>query len=188
MWLFERLGAPDRQDGLKELTLTTNGSQLARFARDLVTAGVRRINVSLDTRDAGHVPRASPAGAISTRCWPASTPPTRPGSQIKINTVALKGVNEDEIPDLMRWAHGRGFDFTLIETMPLGEIDGDRIDQYLPLSLVRARLAQRFHAGRQPLSHRRPGALCATSRKPAAGSASSRRSPTISAKAATACG
>ena len=81
------------------------------------------------------------------------------GLSIKLNAVALKGVNEDEIPEMIRFAHGEGMDLTLIETMPLGDIDGDRTDQYLPLSLVRARLAEELHARGSRLSHRRPGAL-----------------------------
>ncbi len=89
--------------------------------------------------------------------------------------MALKGVNEDEIDDLIAWAHGRGFDLTLIETMPLGEIDGDRIDQYLPLSIVRARLLDRWTLDDIPLPHRRPGPLRAGARRPAAASASSPR-------------
>ena len=86
------------------------------------------------------------------------------GLKIKINAVALKGVNEDEIPDLIEWAHGRGMDLTLIEVMPLGEIGEGRLDQYLPLSLVRARLAERYYARRPRLPHRRTGALCARRR------------------------
>ena len=102
--------------------------------------------------------------------------------------VALKGVNEDEIDRMLAWCGAEGFDLTLIETMPLGDIDGDRTDQYLPLSLVRARL--RRAAGRSTTSRIRPAgrrAMCG-SRRPAAGSASSRRSPIISARAATGCG
>ena len=86
-------------------------------------------------------------------------PPTKAGLKVKLNAVALKGVNEDEIDDLIRFAHGRGFDLTLIETMPMGEIDGDRTDQYLPLSIVRARLMDRWTLEDIPHRHRRPGAL-----------------------------
>ena len=128
---------------LKEVTLTTNGSQLVRFARDLAAAGVKRVNVSLDTRDEAKfrdITRWGKLGPVLDGIDAADAA----GLKIKINTVALKGVNEDEIADLMRWAHGRGFDLTLIETMPMGEIDGDRVGQYLPLSLVRARLAKEF--------------------------------------------
>src|SRR5690554_5222369 len=103
LWLFRALSRHLESGALKELTLTTNGSQLPRFADELAACGVKRINA-----------------------------------------VALKGVNEDEIEDLLRFAHGRGYDLTLIETMPLGDIEGDRTDQYLPLSIVRARLMDRF--------------------------------------------
>jgi len=143
MSLFDRLGAQIGKSNLKEVTLTTNGSQLSRFARDLVSAGVKRINISLDTRDEAKFRNITRWGDLAKVLdWIDAADAA--GLKIKINTVALKGVNEDEIAELLRWAHGRGFDFTLIETMPLGEIDGDRMDQYLPLSLVRARLAREF--------------------------------------------
>jgi len=143
MRLFDRLGSQIGKSHLKEVTLTTNGSQLARFARDLVSAGVKRINISLDTRDAAKFRDITRWGDLA-KVLEGIDAADAAGLKIKINTVALKGVNEDEISELLRWAHGRGFDFTLIETMPLGEIDGDRMDQYLPLSLVRARLAREF--------------------------------------------
>jgi cyclic pyranopterin phosphate synthase len=143
MSLFDRLGAQIGKTNLKEVTLTTNGSQLSRFASDLVSAGVKRINISLDTRDATKFRAITRWGDVS-KVLEGVDAADAAGLKIKINTVALKGVNEDEIPELMSWAHGRGFDFTLIETMPLGEIDGDRMDQYLPLSLVHARLAREF--------------------------------------------
>ncbi|MGZ5923829.1 MAG: GTP 3',8-cyclase MoaA [Rhizomicrobium sp.] len=141
--LFDRLGAQIGKSNLKEVTLTTNGSQLSRFARDLVSSGVKRINISLDTRDADKFRDITRWGDLS-KVLEGIDAADAAGLKIKINTVALKGVNEGEIADLMQWAHGRGFDFTLIETMPLGEIDGDRMDQYLPLSLVRAKLAGQF--------------------------------------------
>jgi len=143
MWLFDRLGAKIGASNLKEVTLTTNGSQLSRYARDLVSAGVKRINISLDTRDAVKFREITRWGDL-TKVLDGIDAADAAGLKIKINTVALKDVNSDEIADLMQWAHGRGFDFTLIETMPLGDIDGDRMDQYLPLSLVRARLARDF--------------------------------------------
>ena len=141
--LFDRLGAQIGKTNLQEVTLTTNGSQLSRFATDLISAGVKRINISLDTRDAGKFREITRWGELSNVLKGIDAADAA-GLKIKINTVALKGVNEGEIPELMVWAHGRGFDFTLIETMPLGEIDGDRMDQYLPLSLVRASLARRY--------------------------------------------
>jgi cyclic pyranopterin phosphate synthase len=143
MSLFDRLGAQIGKSNLKEVTLTTNGSQLARFARDLASAGVKRINISLDTRDPGKFRDITRWGELS-KVLEGIDAADSAGLKIKINTVALKGVNEDEIGDLMRWAHGRSFDFTLIETMPLGDIDEDRMDQYLPLSQVRADLERSF--------------------------------------------
>jgi cyclic pyranopterin phosphate synthase len=143
MRLFEGLGRRLGDGGLKELTLTTNGSQLARFASDLKQVGIKRINVSLDTRDAAKfrtITRWGDLGKVLAGIDAAQAA----GLAIKINMVALKGVNEDEIADMLEWAHGRGMDLTLIEVMPMGEIDGDRVDQYLPLSLVRARLAERY--------------------------------------------
>jgi cyclic pyranopterin phosphate synthase len=142
--LFERLGAQIGTSNLQEVTLTTNGSQLTRFAGDLARAGVKRINVSLDTRDAAKFRQITRWGELG-KVLDGIDAADAAGLKVKINTVALKGVNEDEIEDLMLWAHGRGFDLTLIETMPMGEIDGDRVDQYLPLSLVRARLARNYH-------------------------------------------
>jgi cyclic pyranopterin phosphate synthase len=142
--LFERLGAQMGTSNLQEVTLTTNGSQLARFAGDLAQAGVKRINVSLDTRDAAKFRQITRWGELA-KVLDGIDAAAAAGLKVKINTVALKGVNEDEIEDLMLWAHGRGFDLTLIETMPMGEIDGDRVEQYLPLSLVRARLARTYH-------------------------------------------
>ncbi len=129
--------------GLDEITLTTNGSQLARFAGELAEAGVRRINVSLDTLDAEKFRAITRWGDLD-RVLAGIAAARAAGLAVKINAVALKGVNEDEIEHLMRWAHGDGMDLTLIETMPLGEVGVDRTDQYLPLSLVRARLAERF--------------------------------------------
>ena len=128
---------------LEELTLTTNGSQLARYAGQLADCGVRRINVSLDTLDPDKFRAITRWGDLS-RVMAGIDAAERAGLAIKINTVALKGFNDAEIPDLMRWAHGRGMDLTVIETMPMGEIDADRTDQYLPLSLLRADLSRQF--------------------------------------------
>ncbi|HEX4302467.1 MAG TPA: GTP 3',8-cyclase MoaA [Rhizomicrobium sp.] len=143
MSLFDRLGAQIGKTNLQEVTLTTNGSQLARFARDLKNAGVERVNVSLDTRDAAKFRRITRWGELA-KVLNGIDAADAAGLKVKINTVALRGTNEDEIEDLMLWAHSRGFDLTLIETMPMGEIDGDRVDQYLPLSLVRAQLARSY--------------------------------------------
>jgi cyclic pyranopterin phosphate synthase len=142
MRLFERLGTRLGQD-LRELTLTTNGSQLSRFARPLADAGVRRINVSLDTRDPDTFRAITRWGDLN-KVLAGIDAAQDAGLAVKINMVALKGINEDEIETMLAWAHGHGMDLTLIETMPLGEIDGDRVAQYLPLSLVRARLARRY--------------------------------------------
>ena len=143
LWLFQSLGRHLESGALDELTLTTNGSQLEKYASDLKAAGVRRINVSLDTLDETKFKAITRWGELPTviRGIEAAE---KAGLKVKINAVALKGVNEDEIEDLIRFAHTRGADLTLIETMPLGDIDGDRTDQYLPLSVVRARLLDRF--------------------------------------------
>ena len=141
--LFEALGRHLDTGVLDELTVTTNGSQLERFAVALHDAGVRRINVSLDTLEKAKfktITRWGEIGKVMTGLKAARDA----GLAVKINAVALKGVNEDEIEEMVRWAHGEGMDMTLIETMPLGDIDGDRTDQYLPLSMVRANLAERF--------------------------------------------
>ena len=128
---------------LDELTLTTNGSQLAKYAGELADAGVRRINVSVDTLDPEKFRAITRRGNLA-QVLDGVAAARAAGIQVKINAVALKGVNEFEIDDMIRWAHGDGMDLTLIETMPLGEIDVDRTDQYLPLSVVRERLARRW--------------------------------------------
>ena len=151
--LFQTLGRHLESGALEELTLTTNGSQLERFAAPLRDAGVRRINVSLDTLDAQKFKAITRWGEIG-KVMAGIAAARAAGIAVKINTVALKGINDGEFPAMIRWAHGHGMDLTFIETMPLGDIDGDRTGQYLPLSLVRARLAEQF-----PLadSHHRTG-------------------------------
>ncbi|MDE2133908.1 MAG: GTP 3',8-cyclase MoaA [Alphaproteobacteria bacterium] len=141
--LIERLGGWIGAGGLKELTLTTNGSQLVRFAKPLYAAGVRRINVSLDTRDPDKFRAITRWGEVG-KVLAGIDAALEAGLKIKINTVALKDVNDGEFADLIGWAHGHGMDLTLIETMPMGGIDDDRLAQFLPLSMVRAKLAQRF--------------------------------------------
>lgn len=143
MWLFRALSRHLENGALEEVTLTTNGSQLAKHAADLRAAGVRRINVSIDTLDPLKFKAITRWGELST-VLEGLAAAEKAGLKIKINAVALKGVNEEEIGDLVAFAHGRGADLTLIETMPLGDIEGDRTDQYLPLSIVRARLMDRF--------------------------------------------
>ena len=143
MWLFRSLARHLDGGGLDELTLTTNGSQLKRFARELKEAGVERVNVSLDTLDADRfraITRWGDLGSVMEGLAAAD----EAGLRVKINMVALKGTNEDEFDEMIQFAHGRSYDLTLIETMPLGEVDGDRTDQYLPLSVVRARLMDRW--------------------------------------------
>ena len=128
---------------LDELTLTTNGSLLSKFAAELAACGVRRINVSLDTLDAERFRQITRWGEID-KVLDGISAAQAAGLRVKINAVALKNINEDEIPQLIEWAHGEGMDLTLIEVMPLGDIGPGRVEQYLPLSLVRSRLEQRF--------------------------------------------
>jgi GTP 3',8-cyclase len=128
---------------LDELTLTTNGSQLKKYAVELAAHGVRRINVSLDTLDPDKFRAITRWGDLNVVRGGIDAARAA-GLAVKINAVALKGVNEDELPTLLEWAHGNGMDLTIIEVMPLGDIGEDRLDQYLPLSIVRARLAERF--------------------------------------------
>ncbi len=141
MWLVRSLGARVRSGTLDEVTLTTNGSQLSRFADELVDCGVRRINVSLDTLDADKFGAITRWGKFD-QVMGGLAAAKRAGLAIKINMVALKGVNEDDIDGMLRWCGDEGYDLTLIETMPMGEIDVDRNDQYLPLSVVRGRLRE----------------------------------------------
>jgi cyclic pyranopterin phosphate synthase len=143
MHLVRQISRHLKSGALDELTLTTNGSQLARFAGELADAGMKRINVSLDTLDAGKFHTITRWGNLA-KVLEGIDAAQNAGLAIKINAVALKGFNDHEIPDLMRWAHGRGMDLTVIETMPMGEIDADRTDQYLPLSLLRAQLERQF--------------------------------------------
>ena len=142
MTLFRRLGTR-LGGGLDELTLTTNGTQLAKYATALREAGVRRVNISLDTLDAGRfaaITRRGQLGQVLAGIAAAKSA----GLAVKINAVAMRGVNEDDFDDLVAWCGAQGFDLCLIETMPMGEIDEDRTDQYLPLSIVRSRLRRRW--------------------------------------------
>ncbi len=143
MELFRRLGRHRETGLLDELLVTTNGSQLTRFAEELYAAGVRRVNVSLDTLDAARFREITRWGELA-KVLDGIDAAKAAGLSVKINTVALKGVNEHEIEEMMLWAHAAGLDYTLIETMPLGEIDEDRTDQYLPLSTVRSRLEEKY--------------------------------------------
>ncbi len=152
--LIRSLGGRIGAGGLKELTITTNGTQLPKMADDLYAAGVRRINVSLDTLDPAvfkAVTRWGEIGQTLDGIFAAKAA----GLAVKINAVALKGVNEGEYDRMLAWCGEHGFDLTLIETMPLGEITGDRMDQYLPLSAVRDRL--REHWTLEPTDYRTGG-------------------------------
>ena len=140
MSLFRNLG--DRiGHGLDELTVTTNGTQLARHATDLYAAGIRRVNVSLDTLDPARFTAMTRWGKIE-KTLDGIFAAQAAGLAVRINAVAMKGVNEDEFDAMVAWCGEHGFDLCLIETMPLGDIEGDRTDQYLPLSVVRSRLRQ----------------------------------------------
>ncbi len=136
--LGQRLGR-----GLEELTLTTNGSQLAKHAAALSAAGVRRINVSLDTLDPQRFADITRRGRLDT-VLEGIEAARAAGIAIKINMVAMRGVNEDEIEPMMAWAHGQGMALTLIEGMPLGEVGIDRVDSYLPLRELHAQLSRRY--------------------------------------------
>jgi cyclic pyranopterin phosphate synthase len=143
MSLFRNLGRHLKTGALDELTVTTNGSQLARYAGELADAGVRRINVSIDTLD--------PAKFTAITRWGKLEPvldgvfaAKAAGLQVKINTVALRGVNDDAFDHMLAWCGEHGFDMTIIEVMPMGDIGAQRVDQYLPVSLVHADLAKRW--------------------------------------------
>ena len=154
MTLFASLSRHLASGALDELTLTTNGSQLAKYAGELAAHGVKRINVSLDTLDSDKFRAITRWGEIGP-VLDGIAAARAAGMAVKINAVALKGVNEDELADLLAWAHGRGMDLTLIEVMPLGEIGEGRLDQYLPLSIVRARLSDRYTL--EDIDHRTGG-------------------------------
>jgi cyclic pyranopterin phosphate synthase len=143
MTLVSSLSRHLESGALKELTLTTNGSQLEKYASELKANGINRINVSLDTLDPEKFRVITRWGDLH-KVLDGIEAAQAAGLQIKINTVALKGVNEDEITSLLEWTHGRGMDLTVIEVMPLGDVDESRLDQYLPLSIVRARVAERY--------------------------------------------
>ena len=152
MSLFRGLGGLLDGGGLDELTVTTNGSMLDRRAGDLAAAGVRRINVSLDTLDPEKFLAITRWGRFD-RVMNGLAAADAAGLKVKINAVAMKGVNEDELPDMLAWCHARGYDLTLIEVMPMGEVgDHTRLDQYLPLSRVRRQLAARYTLEDIPLN------------------------------------
>src|SRR5215468_6944004 len=145
MSLIRRLGRHLQSGALGELTLTTNGSQLARYAQELAAVGVRRVNVSMDTLDKEKFRQLTRWGDLD-QVMRGIDAAQQAGLHVKINAVALRGVNDMEFDELIRWSHGRGMDLTLIEVMPMGELgENARLDQYLPLSLVRADLGKRFN-------------------------------------------
>ena len=143
MTLFASLSRHLAAGALDELTLTTNGSQLVKYAAELKSYGVERVNVSLDTLDPDKFRAITRWGDLD-QVLAGIDAAQAAGLKVKINAVALKGVNEDELAELVSWAHGRGMELTVIEVMPLGDIGEERLDQYLPLSIARARLAERF--------------------------------------------
>jgi cyclic pyranopterin phosphate synthase len=144
MTLFKSLGRHLKSGALDELTVTTNGSQLARHAEALREAGVKRVNVSLDTLDPAKFAAITRWGKLE-KVLAGLEAAKQAGLAVKINTVALKGVNEEECDRLIAWCGAEGFDLTFIEVMPMGEIGGEvRLDQYLPLSLLRSRLAKQW--------------------------------------------
>jgi GTP 3',8-cyclase len=145
MSLFRGLGRHLESGALEELTLTTNGSQLAKYAKELAAIGVKRVNVSMDTLDKDKFRELTRWGDLD-QVMRGLDAAQDAGLKIKINAVALRGVNDMEFDELIRWSHGRGMDLVLIEVMPMGELgENARLDQYLPLSLVRADLGKRFN-------------------------------------------
>jgi cyclic pyranopterin phosphate synthase len=142
--LIRNLGAEVKKGNLDELTITTNGSQLYKMADMLYDAGVRRLNVSVDTLDPDKFREITRWGDLA-QVLNGIKAAQAAGLKIKLNTVALKGTNEDELADMLAWCGDHGIDMTIIEVMPMGDIGGeDRLDQYLPLSMVRAQLSRRF--------------------------------------------
>jgi cyclic pyranopterin phosphate synthase len=135
---------------LDEITLTTNGTLLSRYAKELKLCGVELINISLDTLDPIVFTKLTRRNALDAVLKGIDTA-LEAGIKVKINTVALKGVNDREIPSLIEWAHNKSMDITLIEVMPLGDIDEDRVDQYIPLNAIRDNLEQRFTLNNVPL-------------------------------------
>lgn len=139
MTLFRSLGRHMASGALKELAVTTNGTRLAAHAAELAACGVRRVNVSLDTLDPDRFRALTRRGEIG-RTLAGIKAATAAGLEVKINAVAMRGVNEDEVDSLIRWCGDQGFDLTFIETMPLGDSTEDRAARYLPLSVLRARI------------------------------------------------
>ena len=159
MTFFRAMSRHLATGALRELTLTTNGSQLRRFAAELADCGVRRVNVSLDTLDAAKFARITRWGRFA-QVMDGIDAAVEAGLKVKINTVALKGVNEDELHDLVAWCGARGFDLTFIEVMPMGDLGNeDRLDQYWSLQGPAPRARDPLDPDRHPRAHRRPGPL-----------------------------
>ena len=154
MWLFKSLSRHLDSGHLEELTLTTNGSQLGKYAADLAACGVRRVNVSIDSLDEQKFRTITRWGDLKV-VMQGLDAAAKAGLKVKLNTVALKGLNEDEIPFLVEWAHAQGHEITLIEVMPLGEVEGERVDHYLPLTAVKDALDARWTL--LPSEHRSGG-------------------------------
>jgi cyclic pyranopterin phosphate synthase len=150
MSLIHKLSKHRISGKLDEITLTTNGTLLSRYAKELKLCGVERINISLDTLDPIVFTKLTRRNALEAVLKGIDTA-LEAGIKVKINTVALKGVNDSEIPRLIEWAHNKSMDITLIEVMPLGDIDEDRVDQYIPLNAIRDNLEQRFTLNNVPL-------------------------------------
>ncbi|WP_340118367.1 GTP 3',8-cyclase MoaA [Pelagibius sp. 7325] len=143
MKLFRSLSRHLESGALEELTLTTNASQLGRFAHELADCGVKRVNVSLDTLDPDKFQAITRWGKLD-KVMDGLAAAKDAGLAVKINAVALKGVNDDEVDRLVAWCGDEGYDLTFIEVMPMGEIGEQRIDQYWPLSMLRAQLAEKW--------------------------------------------
>ncbi len=143
MTLFRSISRHLDSGRLEELTLTTNGSQLAKYAADLKACGVKRINVSLDTLDPAAFKAITRWGDLA-KVMDGIDKAQEAGLAVKINAVAIKGMTEDEAGGLIEWAHGRSMDLTFIEVMPMGDVSGHRVDQYLPLSMLRAQLLDKY--------------------------------------------
>ena len=154
MTLVHSLSRHLASGALEELTLTTNGSQLQTYASELKACGINRVNVSLDTLDPEKFRTITRWGDLN-KVIAGIDAAQAAGLRVKINAVALKGVNEEEITGLLEWCHGRGMDLTVIEVMPLGDVDESRLDQYLPLSIVRSRLAESYTL--EDIDHRTGG-------------------------------
>ena len=169
VWLVERLSRHLRNGTLDELTLTSNGTQLARFADQLAGAGVERINISLDTRDPQKFKKITRLGKLSSVRWRGLMQRLKPASRSRLNMVAIKGFNDQEIAPMMEWAHGKGMDLTLIEVMPFG--DGERwLPNLIGLDEIRSgNWKQKFTLEDIPTAHRWPGPLCKGQRNRRAG-------------------